>query len=245
MRKYLKYDVKSNMKFFLSTFICFVILLVSLVSVRTIGSFTSLLEVGSAINSIEIILIGVFIMTMIYFVINTFYKDLYTDRSILTFSLPISAREFLTAKLLVINIFFYLLVFLSIFLFYLSGRFMNIWSLISIIFAMIILNVFSLLIFLFMQMDRFLFKRKNTVIIIILLIGLIFVGGFFLNRYFLFLSDGSLVRSGDNTLAFISAYVKVSGRKLLNITGFLYYILTALILSFFNIKILKNDLDLS
>lgn len=245
MRKYLKYDVKSNMKFFLSTFICFLILLISLISVRTIGSFSSLLEVDSAVNSIEIILIGVFIMTMIYFIINTFYKDLYTDRSILTFSLPISAREFLTAKLLVINIFFYLLVFLSILLFYLSGRLMDVWSLVTIIFSMILLNVFSLIMFLYMQLDRFLYKRKNAVIFTILLIGLIFVGGFFLNRYFLFLHDGSLIRDGKHSLAFISAYVKINGRNFLNLTGFLYYIVVSLILGFFNIRILKNDLDLS
>lgn len=245
MRKYLKYDVKSNMKFFLSTFICFLILLVSLVSVRTIGSFSSVLEVGSAINSIELILIVVFVMTMIYFVINTFYKDLYTDRSILTFSLPISAREFLTAKLIVINIFFYLLVFLSIFLFYLSGRLMDIWILLTIIFAMVLLNVFSLLIFLFMQMDRFLFKRKNAVLITILLTGAIFVGGFFLNRYFLFLHDGSFLQDGERTLAFLRAFVEVNGRNLLNLTGFLYYSLITLLLGFLNVRLMKNDLDLS
>lgn len=245
MRKYLKYDVKSNMKFFLSTFTSFIILLVSLVSVRSIGSFSSLLEVNSAINSIEIILIGVFMMTMIYFVINTFYKDLYTDRSILTFSLPITAREFLTAKLIVINIFFYLLVFLSIFLFYLSGRYMDLRTLTAILFSMVILNVFSLLMFLFMQMDRFLFRRATSVIIIILIGVIIFVGGFFLIKNFLFLHDGSLIREGKNLFVFILPYIEKGGKSLVNLTGFLYYILSFLILSFVNMKILKNDLDLS
>lgn len=245
MRKYLKYDVKSNMKFFLSTFVCFLIILLSFISVRTIGSFSSFLEINSAINSIEIILVGVFMMTMIYFVINTFYKDLYTDRSILTFSLPISAGEFLSAKLMVINIFFYLLVFLSIFLFYLSGKNMDIWILLSIIFAMILLNMFSLLMFLYMQMDRFLYKRKRAVFTIILIIGLIFILGFFLNRYLLVLFDGNSFIISERNLYFISAFVNKQGRNFINITNFLYYIVNMLILGFLNVRILKNDLDLS
>ena len=118
MRKYLKYDVKSKMKFFISTIASFIILLISILSIKTIGVFSKRLEINSAINSIEIIVVVVFILTISYFIINTFYKDLYTNRSILTFSLPISAKEFIFAKLIVINIFYWLLVFLSVFLFY-------------------------------------------------------------------------------------------------------------------------------
>ena len=121
MRKYLKYDAKSNMKFFISTIASFVILLISMMSIKTIGAFSRTLEINSAINSIEIIVVVVFILTISYFIINSFYKDLYTNRSILTFSLPISAREFILAKLIVINIFYWLLVFLSVFLFYIVG----------------------------------------------------------------------------------------------------------------------------
>ncbi|MFR2716449.1 MAG: ABC-2 transporter permease [Anaerococcus obesiensis] len=118
MRKYLKYDAKSNMKFFISTIASFVILLISMMSIITIGVFSRTLEINSAINSIEIIVVVVFILTIAYFIINSFYKDLYTNRSILTFSLPISAREFILAKLIVINIFYWLLIFVSIFVLY-------------------------------------------------------------------------------------------------------------------------------
>ena len=160
MRKYLKYDAKSNMKFFISTIASFVILLISMMSIKTIGAFSRTLEINSAINSIEIIVIVVFILTISYFIINSFYKDLYTNRSILTFSLPISAREFILAKLIVINIFYWLLVFLSVFLFYIVGTYLNTKILLSLVFIMILINISALLVFLYMQMDRYLFKRK-------------------------------------------------------------------------------------
>lgn len=245
MRKYLKYDAKSNMKFFLSSFVCFLILLVSLLSVRTVGSFSSLVRINSALNSIEIILIGVFLMTMLYFIINTFYRDLYTPRSILTFSLPISAKDFIAAKLLIINIFFFLLIFLSIVLFYLMGKVMDIRSLIAILFMVVLVNILSLLIFLYMQMDRFLFKRKNAIILTIILIVLIFVGGFFLNKEFLLLHNGNLIKNTDHILAFVMPYIKIEGINFLNLTAFVYYGLIFIILYIVNVTILKKDLDLS
>lgn len=244
MRKYLKYDVKSNMKFFISTVATFVILLISLLSIKTIGAISQSLEINSAINSIEIIVIVVFILTISYFIINSFYKDLYTNRSILTFSLPISAQEFIFAKLLVINIFFWLLVFLSVFLFYVVGIYMNIKSLLSLVFIMILVNIISLIIFLYMQMDRFLLKRKTSAFAIFIVIVLIFALGFFINKNFLLLNSGIILKK-YNYMAFIYAYIKYKGDFYINLTSFTYYILISFLLFRVNAKILRKDLDLS
>lgn len=244
MRKYLKYDVKSNMKFFISTVATFVILLISLLSIKTIGAISQSLEINSAINSIEIIVIVVFILTISYFIINSFYKDLYTNRSILTFSLPISAQEFIFAKLLVINIFFWLLVFLSVFLFYVVGIYMNIKSLLSLVFIMILVNIISLIIFLYMQMDRFLLKRKTSAFAIFIVIVLIFALGFFINKNFLLLNSGIILKN-YNYMAFIYAYIKYKGDFYINLTSFTYYILISFLLFRVNAKILRKDLDLS
>lgn len=244
MRKYLKYDVKSNMKFFISTVATFVILLISLLSIKTLGAISQSLEINSAINSIEIIVVVVFILTISYFIINSFYKDLYTNRSILTFSLPISAKEFISAKLLVINIFFWLLVFLSVFLFYVVGIYMNLKSLLSLIFIMILVNIISLLIFLYMQMDRFILRRKTSAILIFIIMVLILVVGFFVNKNFLFLNNKMLLKN-YNYMAFIYAYIKYKGAFYINLTSFSYYIIVTLILFRINAKILRKDLDLS
>ena len=244
MRKYLKYDVKSNMKFFISTVATFVILLISLLSIKTLGAISQSLEINSAINSIEIIVIVVFVLTISYFIINSFYKDLYTNRSILTFSLPISAKEFIFAKLLVINIFFWLLVFLSVFLFYVVGIYMNIKSLLSLIFIMILVNIISLIVFLYMQMDRFLLKRKTSAFIIFIIMALIFALGFFINKNFLILNNGMILKN-YNYMAFIYAYIKYKGDFYINLTSFTYYILISFLLFRINAKILRKDLDLS
>lgn len=244
MRKYLKYDVKSNMKFFISTIASFVILLISLLSIKTIGAISRSLEINSALNSIEIIVVAVFILTISYFIINTFYKDLYTNRSILTFSLPISAKEFILAKLVVINIFYWLLVFLSVFLFYIVGKYLNTKTLLSLIFIMNLVNVFSMLIFLFMQMDRFIFRKKTSALVIFIITGLIFGLGFFINKNFLLLHN-KIVLKNYNYMAFVYSYVKYKGESYINLTGFIYYILIFMGLFLINAKILKKDLDLS
>ena len=244
MRKYLKYDVKSNMKFFISTVATFVILLISLLSIKTLGAISQSLEINSAINSIEIIVIVVFVLTISYFIINSFYKDLYTNRSILTFSLPISAKEFIFAKLLVINIFFWLLVFLSVFLFYVVGIYMNIKSHLSLIFIMILVNIISLIIFLYMQMDRFLLKRKTSAFTIFIIMVIIFALGFFINKNFLILNNGMILKN-YNYMAFIYAYIKYKGDFYINLTSFTYYILISFLLFRINAKILRKDLDLS
>lgn len=244
MRKYLKYDVKSNMKFFISTIASFVILLISILSIKTIGVFSKRLEINSAINSIEIIVVVVFILTISYFIINTFYKDLYTNRSILTFSLPISAKEFIFAKLIVINIFYWLLVFLSVFLFYIVGTYLNPKILLSLLFIMILINITSLMIFLYIQMDRYIFRRKISIIAIFIITGLIFALGFLINENFLVLHNKIILKNYDY-MAFIYSYIKYKGQSYINITGFIYYILVFLFLFRINAKILRKDLDLS
>ena len=94
-------------------------------------------------------------------------------------------------------------------------------------------------------MDRFLFKRKNAIILTVILIGLIFVVGFFINKEFLLLHNGNLIKNTDYILAFVMSYVKIEGINFLNLTGFIYYGLIFIILYIVNVEILKKDLDLS
>lgn len=109
MKKYLKYDLISNKKFFGSTFLVFVILFLSITSVRVVGSLNKLIEINSTLYALEIILGLVLLMVLLAFIFTTFYKEFYGKRSVLTFSLPLSFKDIILSKVLVINLFYLLL----------------------------------------------------------------------------------------------------------------------------------------
>ena len=245
MEKYLKYDVKSNMKFFISTFLVFLILLVSILSIRVIGKISENLQIAMAINSMEIIVITIFLLTMVYFIINTFYKDLYTNRSILTFSLPIGEGAFIRSKLLVINIFYLSIgVFSAILLFFMRKN-IDISLFIYLIFMWIIVNIVGLFILMIMQIYRY---KGFYLINFVKILGLaIFIVGisFILNKYVLILSNGKIYHNNFSFFAFISPYVRINGKIYVNLTTIVYYTSIILPLFFINRSIMKKYFDLS
>ena len=109
---------------------------------------------------------------------------------------------------------------------------------------MILINVSALLVFLYMQMDRYLFKRKISVFLIFIITTAIFALAFFINKNFLLLHN-KIILKNYNYMAFVYSYIKYKGESYINLTGFIYYILIFLGLFWINAKILKKDLDLS
>lgn len=123
MKKYLKYDLISNKKFFGSTFLVFVIIFLAMISVRIVGSINKLIEINQTLNALEIILFLVLLMVLVVFIFSSFYKEFYTRRSILTFSLPLSFKDIILSKILVINLFYLVLaVFVLIINFFIIKR---------------------------------------------------------------------------------------------------------------------------
>ncbi|MDD7306449.1 MAG: hypothetical protein PUG67_07645 [Peptoniphilaceae bacterium] len=168
MKKYLKYDLISNKKFFSSTFLVFAILLFAILSVRVLGSLNRLIEINSALYALEIIFGLVLLMVLIAFIFSTYYKDFYSKRSILTFSLPLSFRDIIMSKILVINLFYLLMALFTIFLSYIVADRQS-RLLVDLLFLLFILaNYLSQLILFAIFVDRFKNQRLQAFLLLLI-----------------------------------------------------------------------------
>lgn len=247
MGKIIKYDLKSNIKFFISSLLVYMIFIVSIGSVKSIGTISSQFQSVNTDRTLIIVEIIVFSFAMIYFLTNSFYKDLYTKRGILTFSLPIKMRSFLFSKLLVIDMFYVLLtILISISLKISLNIDFNLKLLMIYILTFLIINIISNVIFFCMEVDRFYLNEKNRNLIWLIAIVsvlLIFTLGYFLCKNHIFYFDGEFKRAETFSLSFIYPFVRDSFK--VNIIAFIYYIIVNLVMFVLNVKILDNDLDLS
>lgn len=182
MLRYLKYDLKSNKKFFLSSFMVFIIFLISILSIKIVGSMNRLIEINSTLDLIEIILSILLIIGQVRFIINTFYKDLFTRRGILTFSLPISFREILFSKLIVINLFYLFLTLFTVILMKFTGIKIKTNLFLIFFFIFLVINLLAQIIFLSMAIYKFKNDRIRSIISLIL-IPLIILQTFLLPTY--------------------------------------------------------------
>lgn len=220
MEKYFKYDLKSNRKFFVSTLLVFMIFLFSIVSINFFGSLTSKFDIDIAIYSLEVLIPLILMLVMIYFIISSYYNDLFTKRGILTFSLPISYKSILFSKTLVINLFFIVLLAFVWILFFLLGRNLLKENLDIILFIFAMVNVTSGLILMEMQTERFGKKRGSAIFSSLISFIIIFAISLILEK-------------------FIGIYRLVGG------ISTIYYLLAAFVLFEVNIKIINKKFDLS
>lgn len=219
MKKYLKYDLISNKKFFISTFIVFAIFFLALMSVRAVGNLSKLIEINSALYSLEMILGLVLLMVLIWFIFSSFYKEFYTRRGVLTFSLPLSFKDIILSKFLVINLFYFSLAAFIIFINLFVGNF-NLVFLGKVLFFLFILeNFLSELILLSIFIDRF--KSNRFLALISLLIFPISIIALIFFRNF------------NESLKFLDAIT------------FGYFVFLNLILFFVNKKYISENFDLS
>lgn len=111
MKKYMKYEIKGTYKFVLgilaiillaSTFIQFNILneMNSVSTVDTGFGITKFL-----LNLSPFIIFGAF-LTLFFYIIGSFRKELYEDRGYLTFTLPLSGNQILGSKIIVALLWF-------------------------------------------------------------------------------------------------------------------------------------------
>lgn len=219
MKKYLKYDLKSSNKFFLSTLVVFIIFLVSILSIRIIGTLNKMIRINSAIDSFKIIIPLILIMVLIWFIFNSFYKDLYTRNGILTFSLPLSFESLIFSKVLVINIFYLVLIGFVLILKTIAN--LNLEMNLKLLFLMVFLliNLFSQIMLLAMMIYRFKHEKIRAASSF-LLIPLILLLNFLLPSY------------------------KKTGTYM-NWMSFLYLFIVILVLFVLNIKYMKKNFDLS
>lgn len=219
MKKYLKYDLISNKKFFGSTFLVFAILFLVILSVRFVGSLNRLIEIDSALYTLEIILGLVLLMVLVAFIFSTFYKEFYTKRSVLTFSLPLAFKDIILSKIVVINLFYVLLAgFVLLISAFLPNRDFGLLAKILLL-LFILENFLSQIILLSIFIDRFKNNRGyalfNLLIFPLSIIILIF-----------FDSLGQ-------------------GRSFLGAFTYGYFLILSLILFYVNQKYIRENFDLS
>lgn len=171
MGKFLKYELKGNCKL-LSGLIAVAVLLYTIVLLKINDSNTPIM-----IALFSTVTFGLFIMTLV-FVVNSFKNELYEDRGYLTFTLPLSGRKILLAKLLggiiwfivagiIVSIFSLLLMASSIpgFLHELSqlNSYVNVKAvlMISVLFAIICVMVLLLLIYFSITITKVAVRKKK------------------------------------------------------------------------------------
>lgn len=113
MRKYMKYEIKGTYKFVLG--ILAIILLASTFIQFNIYREISLGNTGESVMASGItrfllsispfIIFGAF-LTLFFYIIGSFRKELYEDRGYLTFTLPLSGNQILASKMIVALLWF-------------------------------------------------------------------------------------------------------------------------------------------
>lgn len=219
MKKYLKYDLISNKKFFGSTFLVFAIVFLAIMSVRVVGSLNRLIEINSALYALELILGLVLLMVLLAFIFTSFYKEFYGKRAVLTFSLPISFADIILAKILVINLFYLLLAgFMGLVSVFLPDKGSGLLGKILLL-LFILANFLSELILLAIFIDRFRGQRSKALAsLLVFPLAIIF-------------------------LIILRAFGEASG--FLNCFTYGYFVILTGILFFFNKKYVEENFDLS
>lgn len=113
MRKYMKYEIKGTYKFVLG--ILAIILLASTFIQFNIAYEMNSINAGESIQGFGItrfllsispfIIFGAF-LTLFFYIIGSFRKELYEDRGYLTFTLPLSGNQILGSKMIVALLWF-------------------------------------------------------------------------------------------------------------------------------------------
>lgn len=101
MTKYIKYEIKGTYKVILG--IIAVVLIISTVLYNYMDKGKTSFMLGSFM-----LMFGAFLITFLY-IVNSFKKELYEDRGYLTFTLPLTGKQIVGAKMIVALMWFILL----------------------------------------------------------------------------------------------------------------------------------------
>lgn len=101
MTKYIKYEIKGTYKVILG--IIAVVLIISTVLYNYMDKGKTSFMLGSFM-----LMFGAFLVTFLY-IVNSFKKELYEDRGYLTFTLPLTGKQIVGAKMIVALMWFILL----------------------------------------------------------------------------------------------------------------------------------------
>lgn len=240
-----KYDLKSNKKFFVSTILVYIIFLLAIFSVKTVGNVDLIFDAKVTNESLIILQIIIFSLSVIYFAISSFQKDLNSDRGLLSFTLPIKMSTYYFSKLLVINLFYLLLVlFLTSSMVFGFKAVFKVEYIAVIILYLFILNVISSVTFMFLEIRRFIIHNHFKVLSFflgIVIFTIIFAGAFLIASKFSFNTDFTFSINDGYGIDFLYPVKHFS----VNLIAYIYYFIVTIIFSAIDIRMLNKSLDLS
>ena len=242
MSKLLKYDFKTNKKYFFRTLIVNISLIILAI---ILNRFLNLGDILGTFSFLAFYLgLSFFVLINLIYTFLSINKDFNKPRSILTFSLPVSEDSFVLSKniglslVYLINLVF-LLVFLSLFNFRINKE-----LILYLILGLFWMLIFTNLVLLTIEMTRFK-QSKRPFIRVFLLFILIMCLAYVVNKYgSLVIVNGSIQHAKPMNYAFVFPFALGSQSLYLNLSPFIYYILVWLGTYFMNIANIKKNLDL-
>lgn len=244
MINFIKYDLKTNKNYILTIMLIQSIVLGLAVLAKFFSPIHLILGNKAVTDVLLIASIIFFLGINMTFAINFIYKDYFTKRAMLTFSLPISVREIVLGKVLGISIFYLLSGTLLTLSLYFLGYKIGTDFIYYLVFGLLLINVISLCLNLNMAKSRFT-KTISWLSMLVTLLAVIIPILLLTSFFALVLIDGKMVRTSGMGLAFIFPFAIGDESLYKIITPFIYYIFASVILFRINVTYIEKNLDLA
>lgn len=244
MKNFIKYDLKTNKTYIFTILLIQLIIMLSIILVKSFVGLSFFLRNRLITDILFISSIIFFVGVNLIFVINFLYKDYFTQRARLTFSLPITTRSFLLAKLCGLVAFYLIsgLIFtISLYLlgYNIGGDFIY-YMVFGLLVDVLIGQVLNL------NMARTRFTGRVSWIFMIINLTFIIIPAIIITQFSaLVLVNGTLVRYPGMGLAFVFPFAIGEGGLYKIITPLVYYLLVNVIMFFANRRYIDQKLDLS
>lgn len=244
MINFIKYDLKSNKTYLITILLIQLLGLLGALMVRFFAPLHLIFADRRLTDILFIVSIVFFLGINFTFMANFIYKDYFTKRAMLTFSLPLSIKSFILAKIIGLSCFYLASgIFLSLSLKLLAYN-LGVDFIYYLAFGLVLINVLALCLNLNMAKSRFKGEvRWIDMVINLLLVILPLVVYSSLNA--LVIINGSLERAGGMGLSFIFPFAIGSEGLYIILTPLIYYVLVGLIMYFVNVTYIDKNLDLS
>lgn len=244
MNNFIKYDLKTNKTYIFTILLIQLIIMLSIILLKSFVGLSFFLRNRLITDILFISSIIFFVGVNLIFVINFLYKDYFTQRAKLTFSLPITTWTFLLDKFCGLVVFYLIsgLIFsISLFLlgYNIGGDFIY-YMVFGLLVDILLGQVLNL------NMARTRFSKRVSWIFMIINLTLIIIPAIIITQFSaLVLVDGSLVRYPGMGLAFIFPFA-IGERGIYKIiTPLVYYVLVNIIMFITNRRYIDQKLDLS
>lgn len=241
---FLKFDLIRNKRYFRNTSILFALLIILGLALEFApNSFLSIDSILSYKLVFNVILM-IFVFVNVSFSLGIIRKDLFTSSSTIVFNLPIGRSKYFTSKLLLlVLVYIYNLIFTLILLKLLNYQITS--DLLYYFFLGLIWYLINFAISFYGQARNRFTNKNHGNLLIILIIGLVLILGFFVCKYYsLVLVASGIQHALPMNYAFIYPFAIGNFGIYKNITTLIYYIIVLIGMWALNTGNLEENLDL-